>query len=220
MERPMIHEIQELRRDLIQMAGYTEDMLECCGEALRTGGDEVLAGMDELEDKVNRAELDTDERAIKIIALYAPEASDLRFIAMALKINNDLERVGDHALNIRDRILELGKLTDSDFAEDIQEMTQLVRKQLRRSINAFIEKSSDLAREVLDNDDQVDQYRDKLFSSLIGCTNQDNANRSVSLMLLVKDLERIGDLATNIGEDVIYLTQGTLIKHGGRPEDE
>lgn len=220
MERPMIHEIQELRRDLIQMAGYTEDMLECCGEALRTGREDVLGGMDELEEKVNRAELDTDERAIKIIALYAPEASDLRFIAMALKINNDLERVGDHALNIRDRILELGELNQEAFSGDILDMVELVRKQLRHAINAFIEKSPQMAREVLEGDEKVNTYRDKLFAALIQATTSDSANRSVSLMLLVKDLERIGDLATNLCEDVIYLIQGTLVKHGGIDGDQ
>ena len=167
------------------------------------------------DEAINRLELVVDERCLRMLALYQPEASDLRFLAMALKINNDLERIGDQAVNIAERSLELCKEPPLKPLIDIPQMAQLVQAMLKHSVDAFVQRDTALARSVCRRDDDVDALDDQIFRELLTymMENHRAITRSVNLILVSRHLERVADHATNIAEDVIYLVEGRHIKH-------
>ena len=167
------------------------------------------------EDAINKYELAIDERCLRMLALFQPEASDLRFIAMALKINNDLERIGDQAVNIAERSLELFKEPSLKPLIDIPYLGELVQQMLKHSVDAFVHHDTALARSVCQRDDEVDALDDQIFRELLTYMLQDPKaiTRAVNLILVSRHLERVADHATNISEDVIYLVEGKQIKH-------
>lgn len=215
MERHADQEFEELKRDLVRMAGLAETAIGNAIHALllRDAGKagEVLRA----DEAINRLELAIDERCLRMLALYQPEASDLRFIAMALKINNDLERIGDQAVNIAERTLELLKEPSLKPLIDIPHLAQLVQAMLKHSVDAFVQRDSALARSVCEQDDGVDALDDQVFRELLTYMMQDPRaiTRSVNLILVSRHLERVADHATNIAEDVIYLVEGKNVKH-------
>ena len=215
MERHADQEFDELKRELVRMAALAETAI---GNAVRAlllrdvgAADDVLRA----DDAINQLELAIDERCLRMLALYQPEASDLRFIAMALKINNDLERIGDQAVNIAERTLELLKEPTLKSVIDIPRLAQLVQGMLKYSVDAFVHRNSALARTVCAQDDGVDVLDDQIFRELLGCMMQDPRaiTRAVNLILVSRHLERVADHATNIAEDVIYLVDGKTVKH-------
>jgi phosphate transport system protein len=215
MERHVDQEFEDLKRDLVHMAGLAETAI---GNAVRAlflrdvqAADDVIRS----DDAINRLELSVDERCLRMLALYHPEASDLRFLAMALKINNDLERIGDQAVNIAERTLELLKEASLKPLIDIPRLAQLVQAMLKHSVDAFVHRDSALARSVCQRDDEVDALDDQIFRELLTYMMQDPRaiTRAVNLILVSRHLERVADHATNIAEDVIYLVEGRHIKH-------
>ena len=160
-------------------------------------------------------ELAVDERCLRALALYQPEASDLRFIAMALKINNDLERIGDQAVNIAERSLESFKEPSLKPLIDIPSLAEWAQGMLKDSVDAFVRYDAPMARSVCERDDPVDQLDEQSFRGLLTSMMQDHKTitRAVNLILVSRHLERIADHATNIAEDVIYFVEGKTIKH-------
>jgi phosphate transport system protein len=167
------------------------------------------------DEAINRLELVIDERCLRMLALYQPEAGDLRFIAMALKINNDLERIGDQAVNIAERSLELFKEATLKSFIDIPMLAQLVQAMLKHSVDAFVQRDTVLARSVCERDDEVDALDEQMFRALLTYMLEDQRTitRAVNLILVSRNLERVADHATNIAEDVMYLVEGKHIKH-------
>jgi phosphate transport system protein len=215
MERHAHQEFEELKQDLVRMAGLAETAI---GNAVRAlllrdvqAADDVLRA----DEAINRLELAVDERCLRMLALYQPEASDLRFIAMALKINNDLERIGDQAVNIAERTLELLKEPSLKPLIDIPYLAQLAQAMLKHSVDAFVHRDAVLARSVCRRDDEVDALDDQIFRELLTYMMQDPRaiTRAVNLILVSRHLERVADHATNIAEDVIYLVEGRNVKH-------
>jgi phosphate transport system protein len=215
MNRRVDIEMQELRRDLLHMASLAETSIGNAIRALvvrdRTLTDEVLSS----EDEINRLEVAVDERCLRILALHAPEAGDLRFIGMALKTSNDLERLGDQAVNIVERVLELLKEPPLKPLIDIPRMTEMVQRMLKDALDAFVQGDVELARDVCRRDDEVDALDDQLSHELTDYMMRDpkNITRAVNLMFISRHLERVADHATNIAEEVIYVVQGKNIKH-------
>jgi phosphate transport system protein len=216
MERHTDQEFGALKRELVQMASLAETAI---GQAVRalllrdpSMAEEVLRN----DEAINRLELAIDERCLRMLALYQPEASDLRFLAMALKINNDLERIGDQAVNIAERALELFKEPALKPLIDIPYLAELAQAMLTHSVDAFVQRDAALARSVCQRDDEVDALDDQLFHELLTSMMQDRRaiTRAVNLILVSRHLERVADHATNIAEDVIYLVEGRHIKHG------
>ena len=215
MPRHTEEEFEGLKRELVDMATLAEAAI---GHAVRSllQRDPVLAEQTTRSDSaINRLELVVDERCLRMLALYQPEASDLRFIAMALKINNDLERIGDQAVNIAERSLELLKEPPLTPLEHIPQLTQLVQTMLKQSVDAFVRRDCALAREICRRDDEVDVLDERIFHELLTVMVQDRRaiTRAVNLILVSRHLERVADHATNIAEDVIYLVEGRQIKH-------
>jgi phosphate transport system protein len=177
------------------------------------------------EGRINQIEIEIDEFAISLLALQQPMAQDLRFLVASLKINNDLERMGDLAVNIANRALSLLNEPIVKPMIDIPHIAALVQSMVRKSLDAFVSRDADLARSVLASDDGVDDLRNASFHELISFMEQDprNIRQSVDLLSVVRNLERIADHATNIAEDVMFLAKGIDVRHhaetreGSRP---
>ena len=215
MERHFEREFEELKERLLWMGGLVERAVHRATHAVLDAdgalGKEVLAG----EDAVNEMQLEIDERVTQLLALHQPMASDLRFLLAVTRINADLERIGDQAVNIAesaDRILRHPQVKPY---VDLPRMSELAEGMVRDSLNALVRRDVELARSVLLRDDQVDRLRDQVFRELLTymMENSSVVHPAFELILVAKNLERIGDHATNIAEDVIYIVAGRDVRH-------
>jgi len=206
----------QLRDRLLFMASIVEQMIHNSIKSLVERDEDIARKViDEDEPRVNDLEIEIDEMSINLLALYQPTASDLRTITMVMKINNDLERLGDHAVNIAERvILMIGKPPVKPLI-DIPRMAEIAVEMVRNSLNSFTNSDPDLASKVRARDDTVDALRDQITRELVTYMISDppTIERSLKLILITRDLERIADLATNIAEDVIFMVKGENIKH-------
>jgi phosphate transport system protein len=206
----------ELKERLLFMASIVEQMI-CNSVKSLVERDEEIARkvIDEDEPKVNDLEIEIDETSINLLALYQPEASDLRTITMVMKINNDLERLGDHAVNIAERAVHLIGEPPVKPLIDIPRMAEVAVEMVRDSLNSFTNANADLASDVRARDDIVDALRDQITRELVTYMISDppTIERSLELILIARNLERIADLATNIAEDVIFMVKGETVKH-------
>jgi phosphate transport system protein len=215
MERPFDEELKTLKEKILEMASYAEESISLAVKCLKERKEEYAAEVMRREDTINHLEIEIDELCMKLLALRQPMAADLRFITSAMRIISDLERIGDQAVNIIDEALELLKVPQLKPLIDIPRMADLAQGMLRDSINAFINADDRLGKEVCRRDDQVDKLNDQVFRELLTFMMEDQSTitRAVGLILVGRHLERIADHATNIGEDVIYMTKGKIIKH-------
>jgi len=215
MERHFDEELRDLKEKLIRMSSIVEEMIEKSITALKIRDEVLMKQVFEKEKNVNMMQIEIDDTALKLIALRQPAASDLRFLVSAIKINADLERIGDLAVNIAERVQDLLKEPPLKPLIDIPRMAEISQKMVKDSIDSFINRNSALAREVCRRDDSVDNLNDQIFRELLTYMLQDakNINRAIGLMLVARCLERIADHATNIGEDVYYIVEGKDIRH-------
>ncbi|MDH7499915.1 MAG: phosphate signaling complex protein PhoU [candidate division NC10 bacterium] len=213
---PHFHaELESLKGLLLSMASLVEEAIHKSIKALVERDEGLAQGVIASDDAVNMMEIQIDDFCLKLLALHQPAAIDLRFITAALKINNDLERMGDQAVNIAERTLELLQEPLLKPLIDLPHMAELAQKMVKDSLDAFVRKDTELARDVCTRDNQVDALNDQVFRELLTYMMQDprTITRAVHLLLVGRHLERIADHATNIAEDVIYMVQGKVIKH-------
>jgi phosphate transport system protein len=215
MERLFDEELTKLKQKLLRMAGLVEESIELAIAGLKEQKDEPALEVMSREKDVNQLDVEIDEACLRLLALRQPMAGDLRFITSAMKIGVDLERMGDLAVNIAERAVELNKVPLLKPLIDIPRMAKMAQTMVRDVLNAFINRDDLLARDVCCRDDEVDSLNDQIFRELLTYMMQDPATiqRAVGLILVGRYLERIADHATNIGEDVIYLVKGKSIKH-------
>ena len=214
----MLHfreELEELQSKLLEMGGLVEAAFH----------NSVLALVDRDEDKakevmwnealVNQKEIEIDELATRMLALFQPMARDLRFITAVIKINNDLERMGDLAVNITERALTLMREPAVKPLIDIPRIADLAESMVHRALDAFAKHDADMARDVLLADDAVDRLRDAVYDELLSFMQEERStiNRAVSLMFIAQNLERIADHSTNIAEDVLFAVKGIDVRH-------
>ncbi len=216
MERRFDEELKRLKERLLTMAGMAEQSV---GKAVKALVDRnaVIAREAAHDDvAINQLEVEIEEACLSLLARYQPEAKDLRFIAMVFKIVNDLERVGDQAVNVSERTLDLLKEPLLKPLIDIPKMALLAQQMLKDALDAFVNQNAELARDVCRRDDEVDHLNDQVYHELLVYMTQDpkTITRAVDLILVGRHLERVADHATNIAEDVYYLVRGTTIKHG------
>ncbi len=215
--------VVELKEKLLAMAAQVEGMVVESIQAL-VKHDTPLAEkvINETEDAINQMEIEIEDFAINLIALYQPEARNLRTITMVIKINNDLERIGDHAVNIAQAALFLIPRPPVKPLIDLPRMAKEATQMLHDSLDAFTRGDVELARSVCVHDSVVDSLKDQINRELITYMTSDatTIDRALKLMLISLNLERIADLATNISEDVIYAVTGEVIKHGKGYPDE
>jgi phosphate transport system protein len=213
--RHFTEELEDLRKELLTMAGLVElavhQSVLSLTERDPDSAQQVLVG----EARINQLEIRIDELATRLLALHQPMAGDLRFLTAAIKINNDLERMGDLAVNIVERSLSLISLPPVKPMIDIPRMAQLAESMVRNSLDSFVKRDAELARGVLVSDDAVDDLRDAITRELVGFMERDpsTVSRSLDLILVARNLERIADHATNIAEDVLFLIQGVDVRH-------
>jgi phosphate transport system protein len=213
--RHFLQELDELQNRLLEMGGLVEASIHESVLALterRARRTESVWGN---EARINRLEIEIDELAIRLLALQQPIAGDLRFIAAAIKINTDLERMGDLAVNIAQRTVALIEKPTAKISADIHQMAVFTEEMVRKCLDAFVRRDQELAREVLLSDDRVDQLRTSIYRESIEFMRQDSGAiaEGVDLILIARHLERIADHATNIAEDTLYLVKGVDVRH-------
>ena len=215
MDRHIDVELGRLKEELVRMAGLAEAAIGLSVKALVSRDAEMARQVIASDDAINTLELEIDERCLRAMARYQPEARDLRLLTMALKINNDLERMGDQAVNIAERTVELLKEPLPKPLIDIPRMAVLAQQMVRDGLAAFVTRDAALARSVCQRDDEVDRLNAQVFQDLLTLMRQQpqTVAPGVDLILIGRHLERVADHATNIAEDVIYLAEGRTIKH-------
>ena len=215
MQRHFEEQIASLKEQLLLMSGRAEGITRKALEALMRR-DTVLAQEVLADDKaIDRMEIDIEEQCIHLLALQQPLARDLRLIAAALKISNDLERVGDHAVNIAGCALELARKAPVKPIGDLPELAEKAIAMLRDALDAFVRGDAEAARQLVKRDDEVDRLNRHLFAELMSRMIADplQVERSMTLVLVGRNLERIGDLATNVSEEVVFIAEARIIKH-------
>jgi len=207
--------LKTLTDRLLFMAGLVESHLNDALAALQIQDGPTAERLAKSDRPVNLLEMECDELCVRLIAQYQPVASDLRFIVAAMKLVTDLERMGDLAVNIAERAVELSRSPKLDPPIDLRPMGALVQAMLKEALDAFIGRDAAAAEAVLVRDDVVDTAFRDLFATLIARMKKDpgNVERAVGLLFVAKHLERIADHATNIAEQVVYLTRGQDVRH-------
>ncbi|MBM3751918.1 MAG: phosphate signaling complex protein PhoU [Acidimicrobiia bacterium] len=218
MERHVRHfqeELDELKGRLLEMGGLAEDRLRLAVRGLveRDGPlvEKVLVG----DAAINQLHIDIDDRCFKLLALHQPMAVDLRAIVAAVKINTDLERVGDLAVNISEAVRRYLQHPPVKELIDIPRMAELAQDMLRDALDAFVRRDPELAQHVLTQDDALDELKTAVFRELLGYMLRDSATiePALDLILISRHLERIGDHATNVAEDVIFMVSAKDVRH-------
>lgn len=215
IHRHFDEELDLLKQKLVFMASLTESMIFKAIKSLTERKDFLIGEVNKDEEKVNLLQIEIDELCLNLLALRQPMATDLRFITSAMKINSELERIGDLAVNITQRAAVLIKQPQLKPYIDIPRMADLAQKMVKDSLDSFVRQDVEMARSVLTRDDEIDLLKDQIFRELLTFMISDASSipRALELILVSRHLERIGDHATNIAEDVIYMVLGKDIRH-------
>jgi len=217
MTRIRFHqELDELKHRILAMAGMSEQAIDLAVQAYTQRDLALCQRVLNNEDAINRAEREVDEFAIDLLAMQQPMAVDLRFILAVIKINADVERVGDQAVNIVQRVMNMIELPAYELPVDIPAMASRVRAMVRDALRSFIEGDTELARHVLEADDDVDRINKEAFASLSTFmqAKPEGAVQALDALSIARNLERVADHATNIAEDVIFWVRGAEVRHG------
>lgn len=207
--------LDELRDKLLRMGGLAEQAVDRACQAYIDRDLNRCQMVLEGETQINACEREIDELAFDLLAMQQPMAVDLRFILAVTKINADLERVGDQAVNIAERVMDMVSLPAVDLPVDIARMSAAVSAMVRRSLESFIEAKAELAQAVLEMDNVVDRMRDEAFIMLVKSMNErpETTRQALDALLVARNLERVADHATNIAEDVIFWVRGADVRH-------
>jgi phosphate transport system protein len=209
------HGLDELREKLLKMGGMAEQAVDRACQAYRERDLSLCHRVLENESLINAAEREIDGIALDLLAMQQPMAIDLRFILAVVKINADLERVGDQAVNIAERVMDMMELPVAELPVDVPRMASAAAAMVQRALESFIEGKAELAQAVLEMDTVVDRMRDEAFISLVRTMNQNPAvtRQALDALLIARNLERVADHATNIAEDVIFWVRGADVRH-------
>lgn len=208
-------ELKELKEKLLLEAGLVERAIQDAIKALLERTSDIARKVIEDDDSVNALEVEVDEFCLRLLALRQPAARDLRFITTAIKINYDLERIGDMAVNICERVLELNQEPQLKPYIDLPTMASIVQSMVKESLDAFVKEDVHLALKVTQDDEKVDSLLDQIFRELLTYMMQDarTISRATRLLFISKNLERMADHAVNIAELVIFMVEGKIIRH-------
>ena len=207
--------LDELKEQLLVMAGLAEQAIQRATEAYRVRDLSICDLVSRSEIAINRMERDIDQAALDLLAMEQPMAIDLRFILSVIKINADLERVGDAAKSISDRVRHMEQMGVAELPVDIPRMASLATDMVRKSLQSFIEADAVLARTVLTMDDAVDAMNRAAYKALTGVMEEQShlAPQALNALMIARALERVADHATDIAEEVIFWVQGTDVRH-------
>ena len=224
MSMHLIREVERLKRQILALGGTVEERLRMAVKSVEDRDAKLASKVIAADVEIDEKEVDVEEECLKILALHQPVASDLRFIIAVLKINNDIERIGDLAVSVAERTLLLVQKKKPESLVDFTRMADLAQEMLRKSLDALVNLNAGAARGVCADDDRLDQMNRDVYEIVkegIGKEGSpDNISSMICLLSIARSLERIGDHATNIAEDVVYLVEGHIVRHhmdeGGR----
>lgn len=209
--------LDDLRAKLLAMGGMAEQAVERATQAYRDRDLRLCQAVLDGETAINRTERGIDELALDLLAMQQPMAVDLRFITAVMKINADLERVGDQAVNIAERVMNIVKLPEAELPIDVPRMASTVSGMVRRALESFLQAKAELAEAVLKMDDVVDRMNDEAYVALVNVmqSQPEMTQQALDVLLIARNLERVADHATNIAEDVIFWVRGADVRHHG-----
>lgn len=215
MDRYFDEGLQNVKTKLVEMAALVEESITKSLEALKKKNLKMASEISEIDHRIDKLEIAIEDMCIELIARHQPVGSDLRFLIGAIKMNNDLERMGDHSVNISDSVRYLTESPDIGQIVNIWHMAKIVNEMLRESVESFIHNDAVRAQKVCERDSVVDGMRNETIRILLThmLEEPEKIGSAIQYLLVAKNLERIGDLSTNICEDVIYITQARVIKH-------
>jgi len=215
MQRHFHEELEALKQTLLAMGGLVEDQIRRVMKALLERDDAMATEVIERDRQVNTYDVEVDEQCVSLLALYQPAAGDLRFITTAMKIVTDLERIGDQAVNIAQRVLELNREAQLKPYIDLPRMAEKAQRMVKESLDAFVARDTALARQVCGEDSDVDLLKEQIFRELLTFMMEDPRTipRAIRLILISRFMERVADHATNIAEMVVYLVEGKMVRH-------
>jgi phosphate transport system protein len=207
--------LDDLKGKLLAMGGMAEAAIDTAVRAYQERVPELCSKVFENEVMINLAEREIDHLALDLLAMQQPMAVDLRFILAIIKSNADLERVGDQAVNIAQRVMELIALPRAELAADIPQMAATAAEMIRQALEAFISGNAELAQQVLENDDVVDRMNQEIFLAMDKTMHESPAliRQALDTIIIARNLERVADHATNIAEDVIFWVRGADVRH-------
>jgi len=216
MTRQFHKELEKIKKMILSLGAMVEDRVRMANDAIRSNDADIARKIIESDYEVDEMEVEVEEECLKILALHQPVAVDLRFLIAVIKINNDLERIGDQAVNIAERMLTIAKQEKYDFYFDYSAMGQKAEYMLKQSLDALVNMDVDLAFKVLYLDDEVDKIKHEAYDRIKAAmaNHPDHLGYLINLLLISRHLERLADHATNIAEEVIYLIEGEIIRHG------
>jgi phosphate transport system protein len=216
MSAHLQREIEKLKKHVLSLGGLVEEQVQMALRAVLDRDDELATEVERRDLEIDQREIEVEEECLKTLALHQPVAVDLRFIIAAMKINNDLERIGDMAVNIARKARGLVAEPAIDTSFDLEDMWSKAHAMLRDSIDALVNMDARLATDVCRRDDEVDRMKAAIRAEIEEMISRrpDRVRSLLRLMAVSRNLERVADLATNIAEDVVYLAEGRIIRHG------
>jgi phosphate transport system protein len=214
-------ELKDLRIKILKMGSLVEEAIGQAMQSLVKRDSALAQKVIENDARINTYDVEIDEDSIRLIALRQPTAGDLRFVTMAMKITTDLERIGDYAVDICERALELNEEPQLKPYIDLPRMAEVAQGMMHDALQAFLNRDIHLAIDVINRDDVVDQLTVQIFNELLFFMIKDNTTitRAIKISYIAKYLERVADHATNIAEMVVYMIEGRMIRHTRPPED-
>jgi len=215
MQRHFHEELEALKQTLLAMGGLVEDQIRRAMKALLERDDALAQEVIDRDRQVNTYDVEVDEQCVSLLALHQPAAGDLRFITTAMKIVTDLERIGDQAVNIAQRVLELNRDPQLKPYIDLPRMAERAQRMVKESLDAFVARDTALARQVCGEDAEVDALKEQIFRELLTFMMEDPRTipRAIRVILISRFMERVADHATNIAEMVIYMVEGKMVRH-------
>jgi phosphate transport system protein len=215
MQRHFHEELDALKQTLLAMGGLVEDQIRRVMTALLERDSDLAREVIDRDRQVNAYDVEVDEKCVELLALHQPAAGDLRFITTAMKIVTDLERIGDQAVNIGQRTLELNAEPQLKPYIDLPRMAERAQRMVKESLDAFVTRDTELARRVCAADEEVDALKEQIFRELLTFMMGDARTipRAIRLILISRFLERVADHATNIAEMVIYMVDSKMVRH-------
>lgn len=208
-------QLHELKQEILHVGAVVEEAVAKATRALRTRDERLAREVIDSDAEIDRLEVAVEEECLRVLALYQPVAFDLRFVVAVLKINNDLERIGDLAKNVAKRVLTLARAWDLEIPDEFQEMAAHAQLMVKHSLDALVTANSTLARQVRSDDDLVDQIRDAIYDKIRAqiAAHPEQTEQLMKLFSVARHLERLADMATHIAEEVIYMVEGHIVRH-------
>ncbi len=217
MSKHLQRDIESLRKNILMLSTLVEEATDKSIKAIGRSDEEILEELYKGEERINQMEVDIEEECLKILALHQPVATDLRFIVAVLKVNNDLERMADQAINIANRVRALMGKKPLEANVDFAAMGAVARRMVHMSVEALVDQDVDIARRVGEMDDELDDMHANTYEIVETAMAQDPEiiQTAVSYLTISSNLERIGDLSTNIAEETVFMEEGAVVRHTG-----